>query len=183
MTKTPDQNEPCASDASRACSTEDEPPQPAPGLLEITDTTERLDALAFEWLERFGTLAIIEAAGDDSRPGSVALSIVDDEKMAELHLFHSGIEGTTDVLTFDLREDESGALDVEIVVCHDEALRQSGDGKPVERELLLYLLHGVLHCLGFDDHDPVEFERMHAREDEILGAIGVGSVFDAGDPR
>lgn len=181
MTKTTDQNEPCASDASRAGSAEDEPPQPAPGSLEITDTTERLDARALEWLERFGTLAINEAAG--AEPGSVALSIVDDDKMADLHLFHSGIEGTTDVLTFDLREEESGALDVEIVVCRDEALRQSGDGKPVERELLLYLLHGVLHCLGFDDHDPAEFERMHAREDEILNAIGVGSVYDSGEPR
>ena len=41
---------------------------------------------------------------------------------------------------------------------------------------------GALHCLGYDDHDPNEFARMHTREDEILGAIGVGAVFGSSDP-
>ena len=183
ISKTAEQAEHCASETPRAGSAEDEPPQPSGASLSITDTTERLGSGALDWLARFGALAIAEAVGNGEDAGSVALSVVDDEKMSELHLFHSGIEGTTDVLTFDLREDESGALDVEIVVCLDEAARQSGDGEPVEKELLLYLLHGVLHCLGFDDHDPDEFERMHAREDEILNAIGVGSVFDSGGSR
>jgi probable rRNA maturation factor len=101
--------------------------------------------------------------------------------MAELHLFHSGVEGTTDVLTFDLRQGAAGPLEVEIVACLDEARRMAGAG-PVERELLLYLLHGALHCLGHDDHDPEGFARMHEREDEILLAIGVGAVFDGGFP-
>jgi ssRNA-specific RNase YbeY (16S rRNA maturation enzyme) len=43
--------------------------------------------------------------------------------------------------------------------------------------LLLYTLHGVLHCIGFDDHEEADFEAMHGAEDAVLAAIGVGPVF------
>lgn len=69
-------------------------------------------------------------------------------------------------------------LDVDLLICVDEARRQSAArGHSIERELLLYILHGVLHCLGEDDHDPTDAARMHAREDEVLDAIGVGATF------
>ena len=67
------------------------------------------------------------------------------------------------------------------MLCLDEAARRSRDLEhPVEHELLLYAIHGVLHVLGHDDHDPAAFERMHAEEDRILEAIGVGPVFRRG---
>jgi len=178
----PDTN---AAGASRAAGADDEPPQPSGSperesgvtlQLEITDTTERLDDGQLAWLDMYGQAAIAEAVGGEDGEHSVELTVVDDETMAALHQQHSGIPGTTDVLTFDLREAQAGPLDVEIVVCLDEARRMAAGG-PVERETLLYLLHGVLHCLGYDDHDPDAFARMHTREDEILGAIGVGAVF------
>jgi len=197
LSKKPGQADANTPGDSRAGGVEDEPPQPASlgrsssrgaahavagGVsiqYDITDTTGRLDDGALGWLERFGLLAIAEVVGEDVGPHVVALSVVDDARMSELHLFHSGIAGTTDVLTFDLREGVDSALDVEIVACLDEALRQT-DGRAVERELLLYLLHGALHCLGYDDHNADDFERIHEREDEILREIGVGAVFEDG---
>ncbi len=53
-------------------------------------------------------------------------------------------------------------------------------GHSVERELLLYAVHGLLHCAGFDDHGTAAFDRMHAEEDRILRAIGIGPIFIAG---
>jgi ssRNA-specific RNase YbeY (16S rRNA maturation enzyme) len=47
----------------------------------------------------------------------------------------------------------------------------------IEREVLLYALHGILHCAGFDDRTPQDFEAMHAEEDRILLAIDVGATF------
>ncbi len=80
-----------------------------------------------------------------------------------------------------IRQDDvrcSYVLDTDILVCLDEANRQStARGYPCERELLLYTLHGVLHCIGFDDHEEADFEAMHAAEDAVLAAIGVGPVF------
>lgn len=67
---------------------------------------------------------------------------------------------------------------VDIVVCLDEAKRQaSAAGHRVEQELLLYALHGVLHCVGYDDHDERAYELMHEVEDRVLEAIGVGATF------
>lgn len=121
------------------------------------------------------------------RGGEVRVLIVGDAEMADAHVRFSGVEGTTDVLTFDLSEGATargGALDVDILVCADEAGRQAAaHGHDRWRELLLYVLHGVLHCLGHDDHADEAFERMHAEEDRILTAIGVGPTFHASGGR
>lgn len=114
--------------------------------------------------------------------GSVRVRIVDDAEMIAAHTRFCDIETTTDVLTFDLASDESSfdskALDTDLIICADEAQRQSQErGHPVSHELLLYILHGVLHCLGYDDHSDEEYDRMHAREDELLRAAGIGAVF------
>lgn len=109
--------------------------------------------------------------------------VVDDAYMSRLHERHAGETGATDVLTFDAREDRSRPIDADIVICADEAARRAAEfSHSIERELLLYCLHGLLHCLGYDDHDEAGWKRMHAREDEILAEIGVGPVFDASRP-
>ncbi|MEM1424076.1 MAG: rRNA maturation RNase YbeY [Planctomycetota bacterium] len=116
--------------------------------------------------------------------GGVRVAIVDDAAITHEHVRTLGVEGTTDVITFDLADgaSEGGApLDVDLLLCVDEARRRAGERSiPVERELLLYALHGVLHCLGYDDTDDASFARMHAREDEVLRAIGVGATFACG---
>jgi probable rRNA maturation factor len=107
------------------------------------------------------------------------LVIVDDAMMSDLHQRFARVEGTTDVLTFDLREQSDGAdVEGEIYICHDEAARQADQRRhPVRHELLLYAIHGLLHLLGYDDHEPADHQAMHAREDELLKRIGVGPVF------
>ncbi len=44
--------------------------------------------------------------------------------------------------------------------------------------MLLYITHGLLHVLGYDDSSPAKFRRMHKREDELLEALGIGKVYD-----
>ena len=69
-------------------------------------------------------------------------------------------------------------MDVETVVCVDEARRRAGEmGHTVREELLLYCVHSLLHVQGYDDVTAAGARRMHAREDEILEAVGVGRVF------
>lgn len=112
--------------------------------------------------------------------------------MAAAHARFAGVEGTTDVLTFDLScglvpdqadpRAEPHGLDVDILACLDEAERQGRlRGHSAERELLLYAVHGVLHALGYDDHDEAGFARMHAAEDEVLERLGVGRTFERGE--
>jgi len=109
--------------------------------------------------------------------GEVAIKIVRDAAMRELHERHRRTAETTDVLTFDHSE-ANGPVEADIVICVDEAARRAAEMEiPVEREVLLYALHGILHCAGFDDRTPEDFEAMHAEEDRILVAIDVGPTF------
>ena len=114
--------------------------------------------------------------------GECRVRIVGDAEMARLHGEHLDDPTTTDVLTFDLSGGGSirtRELDVDLVLCLDAATRQAGElGHEPRRELLLYLVHGLLHCLGHDDTDEQSFERMHAEEDRVLIDIGVGATFD-----
>lgn len=116
--------------------------------------------------------------------GQIDITLVNDELMSQLHLVHKNDASTTDVLTFDLRANRrsKSVVEVDLILCVDEARRQASlRGHWIERELLLYAVHGMLHLVGYDDTTPAKATRMHRREDEILQAIGVGPAF-AVDP-
>ncbi|MCX5658533.1 MAG: rRNA maturation RNase YbeY [Planctomycetota bacterium] len=110
--------------------------------------------------------------------GSLNLLVVDDRSMSDYHVRFSGVAGTTDVLTFDLRDDPAAAVEGDLVLCLDEARRQAEKrGHPVRVELLLYALHGLLHLLGYDDHSPRQRSEMHKAEDRLLAHVGLGPVY------
>ena len=120
------------------------------------------------------TLALAQVA-----QGQLGVTVVHDPEMTDLHVRYCDKPGTTDVLTFDLRDDPGDPLEGDVVICLDEAARQASErGHAVRDEVLLYAIHGLMHLLGEDDHDPQAYQRMHQREDELLTALGVGPRFD-----
>lgn len=132
--------------------------------------------------------AVVRTLGWSAANLSVAL--VGDEQMAELHQRYKQTTGTTDVLTFDLREpaDMEGEapfavpLEAELVLCVDEAARQAARlGHETRQELLLYAIHGLLHLAGYDDHEPEAAAAMHRREDELLESLGLPAVYHHDD--
>lgn len=135
---------------------------------------------------RIATLVAEAARRLGVEGGEVSIRLADDEEMADLHRRYKGIEGPTDVLTFDLsgnvRPKKPGGcgVDVEIVIGAEVARREALDrGLEVETEVLLYAVHGLLHCLGEDDHDAAAARRMHRREDRVLSAMGLGAAYRA----
>ena len=117
--------------------------------------------------------------------GRLGLRVVGDEEMASLHERFSHVTGTTDVLTFDLRDHPDNPdepIEGDIVICLDEAQRQAeARTHDTRSEVLLYAVHGLLHLLGEDDHEPADYDRMHRREDELLQRIGLDPVFLRGE--
>ena len=56
----------------------------------------------------------------------------------------------TDVLTFDL-----GIRTGEIIICPQIAgINAKAHQTSTEKEIILYVIHGILHLAGFDDHKP-----------------------------
>lgn len=150
------------------------------GPCEVTihDSARLLSQSQRGWLSEKAAQALLATGAH----GEVRVRLVSDAEMADAHQRHMGASGTTDVITFNLADDDQAAksacLDTDLLVCVDEARRQSQRRDiPLERELLLYVIHGALHCLGYDDHDAAQARAMHAREDEILESIGVGATF------
>lgn len=151
-------------------------PVPPPCLnMDLTNfTRRRLD------LARLKRLLRAAARAEKIRGGSWQVSLVGDAAMAALHQRTMGIPTPTDVLTFDLRPPAAPAhvLDLDTVVCVDEARRHAGAARPaLENELLLYAVHSLLHVCGYNDLEPADAARMHAREDALLQDIAVGPVY------
>jgi probable rRNA maturation factor len=117
--------------------------------------------------------AVEAALAHGGRPGAeLAVVLVGDRRLAELHRSALSDPAPTDVITFDLGEETGGPvgeLYVSAERARDVARRRRGS---VERELALYLVHGALHLCGFDDREPRARARMRAAEREVLRALG-----------
>ena len=129
-----------------------------------------------------------------ARVGQADLSIVflDGRAMRKLNRQALGHDYVTDVITFDLaghRTQGTGhkklkrlvpcalcfvPLEGEIYICPSEAKRNARVyGEPVEREILRYVAHGVLHLLGHDDRTSSDRDKMRKLEDKLLECISV----------
>ena len=146
--------------------------------------------------ERIHRVARAVLRTEGVRQAALDVAVVGDARMRRENRRWLGEEGVTDVLTFDLREeersDERGRgsvegrrrpwIDGQVIVCQSVARRKArARGADWRKELLLYVVHGCLHLCGYDDERSEDAERMHRREDEILTALGLGAVF-SGDP-
>ena len=114
-------------------------------------------------------LATLSAEGADL---DLSLVLVDDKTIHGINRQFLEHDYPTDVITFDLRDEGPGS-DGEIVVSVETARRESEVRKvTLKSEVLLYCVHGTLHLLGFDDHEPEDRKQMHQRQIEILAQIG-----------
>ena len=112
------------------------------------------------------------------RRGEWSIWLVNDRHMARLHKRTMEKPTTTDVLTFDFRDAPADPLELQTLVCVDAARRQNdGEKNGLYAELLLYMVHSLLHVSGYDDNSGRSAQKMHAREDDILTRLGVGPVY------
>lgn len=131
----------------------------------------------------------------------VAVVFVTRQKIKALNKKFLRRDYSTDVLAFDSSEDRDPALSGglasakpkkgcryggtglarrklnvlrgDIIISTDAAGKNAGVyGTSVARELALYMIHGVLHLLGYDDHGPADIQRMRRKEEELLEYLG-----------
>jgi probable rRNA maturation factor len=102
----------------------------------------------------------------------VSLAVVDDATIHRLNRRHLSHDYPTDVLSF-LLADPPPCLEGEVIVSWDRACEVARQyGWPVEDELLLYVIHGMLHLVGYDDHDSQQLQRMREAETRHLASLG-----------
>ena len=84
--------------------------------------------------------------------------------MSEIHGRLMNDPAPTDILTLDY-----GDGIAELFISLDMARRQARDhGNTFDRELELYLAHGLLHLSGYNDHTRAQTRRMRSAETKLL---------------
>jgi probable rRNA maturation factor len=123
---------------------------------------QRLVAAAQKILEQLG------------RPRcQLSIAVVDNDAIHELNRQYLQHDYATDVLSF-LLEDDEQQLDGEVIVSAEMAADQCHRfGWSEADELLLYVIHGVLHLVGFDDQDDAARAEMRAAERKFLAQFGL----------
>jgi probable rRNA maturation factor len=107
----------------------------------------------------------------------LAIVLVDEAAMEQLHVQWMDEPGPTDVLSFPMDELRPGTEDVptpagllgDIVLCPQVAQAQAETaGHSTQEELQLLTTHGILHLLGFDHAEPDEEKEMFGIQRDIL---------------
>ena len=110
--------------------------------------------------------------------GNQELSVLltDDKKIRELNKKYRGQDRATDVLSFSQNEGEENEPDYhlmgDVVISTVTAKRQASQhGFSLEEEIVLLLIHGILHLLGFNHERSEEACHMKKKTRELFDHI------------
>lgn len=107
----------------------------------------------------------------------LAIVLVDEAAIEQLHVQWMDEPGPTDVLSFPMDELRPGSIEKptppgllgDVVICPQVAEQQAATaGHSTEQEILLLLTHGILHLLGFDHATPEEEAEMFGLQRDLL---------------
>ena len=106
-----------------------------------------------------------------SQMRQIEVLLISDRRMAALHRRFLNLIGPTDVITF-----QHGEIFVSVETAHRNALHYETS---LEAEVRLYIIHGILHLLGYDDSTPAGRRTMNALQDRVLASLAApgGGIF------
>ncbi len=152
-----------------------EPPPPV--VVEVGDARSFLDPADRTSLAALAR-RVLEAEGISR--AEVSIAIVDDPTIHAVNRDHLGHDWPTDVISFILSGGGDDIFSGEIIVSHETADRMARlDGIDSWTELVLYVIHGLLHLCGHDDLTDDGAAAMRRREGELLACEGLAHPFSA----
>ncbi|MFH0791152.1 MAG: rRNA maturation RNase YbeY [Candidatus Omnitrophota bacterium] len=121
--------------------------------------------------------AVLETCVSEKKIGDyeITICLVKDNRIKELNLLYMGKCVPTDVLSFDITMPNSRhakTIFADIVVSTDTAINNAKVFQTTPSyELLLYVIHGILHILGYDDKSMEEKQVMQDKAESILRKV------------
>ena len=103
----------------------------------------------------------------------VAFYFVGEKRIISLHKQFFNDPTPTDCITFPVDQETLG----EIFVCPKAAIDycKTHGGNPYE-ETTLYIIHGILHLLGYDDLEPAKRRVMRKKEKECMAHLKTAKI-------
>jgi probable rRNA maturation factor len=115
--------------------------------------------------------------GEGVADHEISLAFVDNPTIHALNKRYLSHDEPTDVLSFPLSEPGSRKLAGELVIGVEVAQAQAAErGHDVQAELVLYVIHGLLHLCGYDDKTDSAAREMHERERHYLRTLGFQDI-------
>lgn len=110
----------------------------------------------------------------------VSLSFVTNDEIRDINREYRNIDKVTDVLSFPMYDGQEVDVDFgqislgDIVISIERASEQAKDfGHSLEREICFLVCHSMFHLLGYDHMEENDAIDMHAREEAVLGKLGI----------
>ena len=126
-------------------------------------------------------LSRLAAHAERLHGGPVALSVavMSDAEARRVNRRWLGHDYAPDVVSFPLSGRGEPVLSGTLAVSRETACREARRrGHAPYHELMLYVVHGVLHLLGHDDRSPRARARMRRAEREALAVLGLPAVYE-----
>lgn len=120
---------------------------------------------------------LIAAHAIGYKKNNTKLNIVftSDQTIADFHQKFLNDKKPTDVISFPMEEIDpmTGEFILgDLLISKETAIREAHLRKiPIQKELILYAIHGFLHLTGFDDHLEKDRRKMTKKQNEILKII------------
>ena len=110
---------------------------------------------------------------------TVDIAVVGNNLIRKLNRQFLNRKTATDVIAFDLTDHGEKRKSFQLVVNAERAKSEAAKrNHSPQAELALYITHGLLHNLGFDDYSTAQARKMHRLEDEFLQQQGFGKVYE-----
>jgi len=106
--------------------------------------------------------------------GELSLVFVTGERIKSFNKKFLHRNYSTDVLAFERQgKRKQGEIRGDIVISIDTARKNAQRFKTsLAYEIVLYVVHGILHLLGFDDHKPTDIKKMRREEQKLMNHLG-----------
>ena len=116
--------------------------------------------------------AVKEVLSKEGKDARLSIALVDNNEIKKLNEQYFESNEVTDVISFPL-SDNKNLLSGEIIVSVETAVDTAGKRNiSIEGEIILYIVHGILHLLGYDDGNKRDARGMHEEESKILRELG-----------
>ncbi len=113
-----------------------------------------------------------EVLGKEGKGANLSFAFVDNNEIKKLNKRYFDSDEVTDVIAFPL-SNQKNVISGEIIVSVETAVDTAGKGRiNIEGEIILYVVHGLLHLLGYSDDNREDSKAMHDKESRILKKLG-----------
>jgi len=108
----------------------------------------------------------------------LSILILSDDEITKLNSKYFDRDYPTDVIAFPMRKGDFSQITPnllgDVVISAERAKEQAEQlGHPLEHEIDILIVHGILHLLGYEDDTEEKREEMRRKTDEIMDRLSL----------